>query len=64
MGAARMKPVVVEKRDGVYDIAPRLVLPVVITIDHRVLDGGDAHRFMKAVTGALNDPDVLLMTMV
>ncbi len=64
MGAARMKPVVIEKREGTYDIVPRLILPVVITIDHRVLDGGDAHRFLKVVMDALNDPDVLMMTMV
>jgi len=64
MGAARMKPVVEEKRDGGYDIVPRLILPMVITIDHRVLDGGDAHRFLKVVMDALSDPDVLMMTMV
>jgi len=64
MGAARMKPVVIEKREGAYDIVPRLILPVVITIDHRVLDGGDAHRFIKVVMDALNDPEVLMMTMV
>ena len=64
MGAARMKPVVIEKREGTYDIVPRLILPVVITIDHRVLDGGDAHRFLKVVMDALNDPDVLMMTMI
>ena len=64
MGAALMKPVVIEKREGTYDIVPRLILPVVITIDHRVLDGGDAHRFLKVVMDALNDPEVLMMTMV
>jgi len=63
MGAARMKPVVVEKREGVYDVVPRLILPMVITIDHRVLDGADAHRFLKVVIDALEDPDVLMMTM-
>ena len=63
MGAARMKPVVVEKREGVYDIVPRLILPIVITIDHRVLDGADAHRFLKVITDALEDPEVLMMTM-
>ena len=64
MGAARMKPVVIEKQEGTYDIVPRLILPVVMTIDHRMLDGGDAHRFLKVMTDALSDPDVLMMTMV
>ncbi len=63
MGAARMKPVVVEKRENVHDIVPRLILPIVITIDHRVLDGGDAHRFLRVIIDALEDPDVLMMTM-
>ena len=63
MGGARMKPVVVEKRSGVYDIVPRLILPIVITFDHRVLDGGDAQRFLRVLIEALEDPDVLMMTM-
>jgi len=63
MGAARMKPVVIEKRTGVYDIVPRLILPIVITFDHRVLDGGDAQRFLRVLIEALEDPDVLMMTM-
>ena len=63
MGAARMKPVVREKRQNVHEIVPRLILPVVITIDHRVLDGGDAHRFLRMLIDELEDPDVLMMTM-
>ncbi len=63
MGAARMKPVVVEKREGVYDVVPRLILPIVVTIDHRVLDGADAHRFLNIIIGSLEDPEVLMMTM-
>lgn len=63
MGAARMKPVVIEKRTGVYDIVPRRILPIVITFDHRVLDGGDAQRFLRVIIEALEDPDVLMMTM-
>ena len=63
MGAAKMKPVVVEKREGVHDIVPRLILPIVVTIDHRALDGADAHRFLNVLRDALEDPDVLMMTM-
>jgi pyruvate dehydrogenase E2 component (dihydrolipoamide acetyltransferase) len=63
MGAAKMKPVVVEIREGVYDVVPRLILPVVVTIDHRALDGADAHRFLNVLRDGLEDPDVLMMTM-
>ena len=63
MGAVRMKPVVIEKRAGVYDIVPRRILPIVIAFDHRVLDGGDAQRFLRVIIEALEDPDVLMMTM-
>jgi pyruvate dehydrogenase E2 component (dihydrolipoyllysine-residue acetyltransferase) len=63
IGAARMKPVVIEKQAGVYDIVPRLILPIVITFDHRVLDGGDAQRFSRVMIETLEDPDVLMMTM-
>jgi pyruvate dehydrogenase E2 component (dihydrolipoamide acetyltransferase) len=63
MGGARMKPVAIEKKTGVYDIVPRLILPMVITFDHRVLDGGDAQRFLGMLTEALEDPDVMMMTM-
>lgn len=63
MGSARMKPVVRTKRETVQEIVPRLMLPIVVTIDHRVLDGADAHRFLKVLTETLEDPDVLMMTM-
>jgi len=63
MGAARMKPVVVEKRENVHEVVPRLILPIVVTFDHRVLDGAEANRFLKVIIDALEDPDVLMMTM-
>jgi pyruvate dehydrogenase E2 component (dihydrolipoamide acetyltransferase) len=64
MGAARMQPVVREKGQNRHEIVPRLILPLVLSIDHRVLDGGDAARFMRLVINALEDPDELLMTMI
>jgi pyruvate dehydrogenase E2 component (dihydrolipoamide acetyltransferase) len=36
----------------------------VLCIDHRVLDGADAIRFLKVVIGSLEDPDELLITMI
>ncbi len=64
LGQARMQPAVVTDRRGGMQIAPRLILPMVLCIDHRVLDGADAIRFMRLVGDALEDPDELLMSMV
>lgn len=64
MGSARMQPVVMDKGDRGYEIVPRLMMPIVLCIDHRVLDGADALRFMRVVIDALEDPDELLMTMI
>ena len=64
VGQARMQAVVREKEKGDFMIVPRLIMPVVLCIDHRVLDGADAIRFLKVVIDSLEDPDELLMTMV
>lgn len=64
MGAARMEPVVRDDRRGGYRIVPRLILPVVMAIDHRVLDGADSVRFLQTVRRLLEDPDAMLMAMV
>jgi len=64
MGQARMQPVVREQEKGDYLIVPRLMMPVVLCIDHRVLDGADAVRFLKILVDTLEDPDELLMSMV
>ena len=64
MGAARMKPVAVRKGEDRYEVVPRLIMPIVVCIDHRVLDGADAMRFLKTFREALEDPEELLITMV
>ena len=64
MGQAKLQPVVLEKEGGGYDITPRLMLPISLTIDHRVLDGADAIRFIDVIKEVLEDPDELLMMMV
>jgi pyruvate dehydrogenase E2 component (dihydrolipoyllysine-residue acetyltransferase) len=64
MGAARLQPVVVENEKREPEIVPRLMMPVVVCIDHRVLDGSDAIRFLKTVIDALEDPEELMMTMI
>ena len=64
LGQARMQPVVREQEKGDYIIVPRLMMPVVLCIDHRVLDGADAIRFLNVLVQTLEDPDELLMSMV
>ena len=63
MGSARMQPVVRQRGNGRQEIVPRLIMPLVLSVDHRVLDGADAARFMNLVIHALEDPEELLLTM-
>jgi pyruvate dehydrogenase E2 component (dihydrolipoamide acetyltransferase) len=64
VGQARMQPVVREKEKGDFVIVPRLMMPVALCIDHRVLDGADAIRFLKVLSDTLEDPDELLISMI
>jgi pyruvate dehydrogenase E2 component (dihydrolipoamide acetyltransferase) len=64
VGQARMQPVVRDEGKGDFQIVPRLIMPVVLCIDHRVLDGADAIKFLRVIIDALEDPDELLMSMV
>ncbi|MGH7738185.1 MAG: 2-oxo acid dehydrogenase subunit E2 [Candidatus Tyrphobacter sp.] len=52
LGATRaaMKPVWTKKH-----FAPRLILPISVSYDHRVIDGAAAARFLVYVAGALSD---------
>jgi len=61
MGRARWQPVVLGDQDQ-YEIVPRLMLPVVLAFDHRVLDGADAARFTRTIAGALENPDDLWLS--
>jgi pyruvate dehydrogenase E2 component (dihydrolipoamide acetyltransferase) len=63
MGQGRLQPTVVDKDNGEHEIAVRLIMPIVLCIDHRVLDGADAIQFLKVVIEALQDPDELLISM-
>lgn len=64
MGQGRLQPAVIDKGNGEHEIAPRLIMPIVLCIDHRVLDGADAIKFLKMVIEALEDPDELLISMI
>ncbi|MBW1818315.1 MAG: 2-oxo acid dehydrogenase subunit E2 [Deltaproteobacteria bacterium] len=63
MGGAKLQPVVVSSADGNHDIVPRLMMPLILCIDHRVLDGAHATAFMRTVKEALEDPEELFITM-
>jgi pyruvate dehydrogenase E2 component (dihydrolipoamide acetyltransferase) len=53
---ARMTPVWNGER-----FEPRLMLPLDLSYDHRVVDGAEAARFMSFLTGALSDVRRLLL---
>ncbi len=56
MGRVRETPVV---RDG--KVAVRLMMPLALTFDHRLVDGAEAARFLNLVISYLEDPDLLLL---
>jgi pyruvate dehydrogenase E2 component (dihydrolipoamide acetyltransferase) len=63
MGAARMHPVVIEQESSKHEVVPRLAMPIVLSIDHRILDGADALRFMQTLIDSLEDPEEMFITM-
>ena len=62
MGAARLKPVIRKTETGSAQMVARMILPVVLAIDHRVLDGIDAARFLEFFRTALENPDKMLLS--
>jgi pyruvate dehydrogenase E2 component (dihydrolipoamide acetyltransferase) len=62
MGQGRLQPAVVRGEKGLA-IAARLIMPAVLCIDHRVLDGADAVNFLKLFKQIMEDPDELLMSL-
>ncbi len=60
MAQARLQPVVKGDLNN-YKIAPRLMMPLIIGFDHRVVDGADAARFLNMIKSALEDPEKLMM---
>lgn len=64
LGQGRMQPAVITDDRGRHEIVPRLIMPIVLCFDHRVVDGADAIRFLRVVINALEDPEELLITMI
>lgn len=60
MAQARRQPVVRGDREP-FEIASRLMLPLILGFDHRVVDGADAARFLNQVKEVLEDPEKLLL---
>jgi pyruvate dehydrogenase E2 component (dihydrolipoyllysine-residue acetyltransferase) len=62
MGAARLKPVIRKTETGSTQIVARMILPVVLAIDHRVLDGIDAAHFLEFFRTVLENPEKMLLS--
>lgn len=58
LGVARARELAVVRDGG---IVARLILPLALSFDHRVVDGADAARFMTDLIGLLEDPERLLL---
>lgn len=56
MSRSRLEPVV---RNG--EIVPRLMLPLSLSYDHRVIDGADAARFTRRLAEMLENPLLILL---
>jgi pyruvate dehydrogenase E2 component (dihydrolipoamide acetyltransferase) len=56
LSRARLEPAV---RDG--QVQPRLMLPLSLSYDHRVIDGADGARFTRRVAAMLENPLLLLL---
>ncbi|MCU0572418.1 MAG: 2-oxo acid dehydrogenase subunit E2 [Syntrophobacteraceae bacterium] len=52
---------IVRGRHEPFEIVPRLMLPLILGFDHRVVDGADAARFLNRVKENLEDPEKLLL---
>jgi pyruvate dehydrogenase E2 component (dihydrolipoamide acetyltransferase) len=57
VGKISQKAVVV---DG--EIKVSYVLPLSLAVDHRVIDGAEAGRFLNVIKSLLNDPMMLLLS--
>ncbi len=56
LSRSRWEPVV---RDG--QVVPRLLLPLSLSYDHRVIDGADAARFTRRVADMLENPLLMVL---
>ena len=60
LGRSRLRPVVRGDMED-FEIVPRLILPLSLGFDHRVVDGADGARFMGVIINTLENPENLVM---
>lgn len=60
LARTRLEPMVQGDLDN-FTVVPRLCLPLHLAFDHRVNDGADAARFMRALMDTLRDPEAFLL---
>ncbi len=56
LGQARWQPVVHTDGEGKKEVVPRLMLPLVLAFDHRILDGAEGARFMNEIKETFENP--------
>jgi len=61
MGRAALKPVVRPDAEGDPEIVPRLMMPLVLSFDHRIADGAEAIRLMQTMVATLEDPEEMIL---
>jgi pyruvate dehydrogenase E2 component (dihydrolipoamide acetyltransferase) len=61
LGQARLQPVIRGDIDN-FEVVARLMLPLCLAFDHRVVDGADAARFMGDVIRLLENPQKLMLS--
>jgi pyruvate dehydrogenase E2 component (dihydrolipoamide acetyltransferase) len=63
MAQARWEAIVRRNEEGGFETEPCYMLPLMLTFDHRVVDGADAARFMGVLKDALETPENMLLMM-
>ena len=58
LSRSRMEPEWIQSKDG-GKFEPRLILPLSLSYDHRLIDGADAARFLRWIAEAFEQPFLL-----
>ncbi len=56
IGTIKKKPVVIDD-----EIVIRSIMPISLSFDHRLIDGGEAVRFIQTLKSLLENPDLLML---
>ena len=55
----KMRPVAIKQIDGNYTVEVRKMMNIALSLDHRVVDGAIAARFIKKLIAYLENPELL-----